>query len=229
MCEFYKLTVVILAYILVPVLLLSFLTTLTPSGQNDAFSNSPRERDGGYVITEENFKQSDYLGNCCLIAGMAALPGNAELLNRVVPPSGRNFRLGRFEFNIYKLGKLHQVAIGVKSLPRTSGISSGEMIGPLLEKAFVDLHFDGDYADSWGIPPSYVTASLTDGFFEEFTNVAVDFGFEINEVIRHGLKTKSPMTVSFAKVPGSKLEENHCYTLLGVDDGAVKVFNPYGS
>ena len=61
------------------------------------------------------------LGNCGLVAAMATLAGNKELYDRVVP-AGQNFRRGsrqlKFEFNLYKLGKLHRVAVDKVGLPR---------------------------------------------------------------------------------------------------------------
>ena len=70
------------------------------------------------VITEKSFVQSKHLGNCCLVAAMATLPGNAGLHRQAVR-DGQEFTLGRgeFEFNIHKLGKQHRVVVGSKSLP----------------------------------------------------------------------------------------------------------------
>ena len=76
---------------------------------------------GNYEFSEKSFRQSYVLGNCGLVAAMATLAGNKELYDRVVPP-GQNFRRGsvqrKFEFNIYKLGRLHRVVVDIESLPR---------------------------------------------------------------------------------------------------------------
>ena len=199
--------------------------------ENSQARSGDKKIDG--AMTEKNFIQSKYLGNCCLIAGMATLPGNAELRNKVVPPSGQNSGNER-EFNIYKLGKLHRVVADVDSLPRRNGTelvfstsANDDMVGPLLEKAYVDLHFDGDYWSSDSVYPITVFTSLTNNYTEEFRNVSVDLPFEISEVVNHGLKTNSPMLVQFRGKPG-ELQGHHCYTLLGLQDGHVEVYNPHG-
>ena len=151
MVKFYKVKLFIL--------FLTFLVTQaslvsSSSSNNDTFVNDLPNNNSYDFITEKNFIHSVNLGDCCLIAGMATLPGNAELRDHVMQPSGQNFTLGnqQSQFNIYKLGKLHRVKVDVNDLPITSknellysSSANDNMIGPLLEKAFVDLYFDGDY------------------------------------------------------------------------------------
>lgn len=103
---------------------------------------------------------------------MAALPGNAELRHQVVS-SGKNFTIapGNEEFEFY----LYRVAVDSKSLPRTqdgsefifSGSANDKMVGPLLEKSLIDLHFDGNYWLFHAVFALTVLTSFTDGYFEE--------------------------------------------------------------
>ena len=123
----------------------------------------------------------------------------------------------------------------MNSLPRTSknellysSSANDDMVCPLFEKAFVDLYFDGDYFSSQIVAPSTVLTSFTNGYFEKFRNFAFDSAIDINAVIDHGLKTNSPMLVGFRKKSGI-LQEFHCYTLVGIQNDMVKVYNPYGS
>ena len=70
-------------------------------------------------LTELNFVQSKKLGNCGMVAAMASLANNRELLKRVVPVNQsfedksffRSKRPSEFVFNLYKNGKLHQVVV----------------------------------------------------------------------------------------------------------------------
>ena len=209
---------------------------LTPSsrGCGDTFVSREQENNFDDVITEKSFVQSRVLGNCCLVAGMAALPGNAELLHRVLPS---NFTKSQknLQFNIYRAGELHRVEVDAKSLPTKEGGSelvysssaNGDMVGPLLEKALIDVHFGGDYESSEPTCPSTVLASFTNGYYEDFPIVSHNYGFKISDVVKHGLKSNSPMVVQFAGAPG--LFEEHCYTLLDVKNGTVKLYNPHGS
>ena len=192
-----------------------------------------------YEFSEKSFRQSYVLGNCGLVAAMATLPSNKELYDQVVP-SGQNFRRGsrqrKFEFNIYKLGKLHRVAVDVGSLPRNkenelvySGSNNDDMVGPLLEKALVDLHFDGDYKSTYAIRPSFVLSSFTNSYYEDFPSVSIDLTFDISEVIDHGLKTNSPMVVGFKEdTPDGFLLKNHYYTLVNVTNNVINLYNPHG-
>ena len=155
-------------------------------------------------------------------------------------PAGQNFRRGsrqrKFEFNIYKLGKLHRVAVDKVGLPRNkeneliySDSNNDDMIGPLLEKALVDLHFDGDYESTYGICFSFVLSSFTNSYYEDFPSVSIGLTFDISEVINHGLKTNSPMVVSFeVDTADGLLLKNHYYTLVNVTNNVVKLYNPNG-
>ena len=187
------------------------------------------------VITEKSFVQSRVLGNCCLVAAMATLPGNAELRRQAVP-NGQDFTVGRgeFEFNIHKLGIRRRVAVDPKSLPQTengtlifSRSANDDFFGPLLEKALIDLLFEGDYRSSHMVLPSHVLCSLFNNYFEEFPSVSAKLPFEISELVEHGLKPNSPMVVEFKNRSGI-LKGYHCYTLLDIRDGVAEVYDPHG-
>ena len=69
-------------------------------------------------VTEHSFIQG-YLGNCGMIAAMASLANNRELINKVVPPD-QNFKNvsnsdikkpSQFRFYLYKNGKAHVVVV----------------------------------------------------------------------------------------------------------------------
>ena len=207
----------------------SILTVLLSNSHNGVLATDSRHVDRNFddVINEKSFVQSKVLGNCCLVASMATLAGNAELYNKVV-----DFSNGKFEFNIHKLGKLHRVAVDADSLPRTnsklvySTSANDDVVGPLLEKALVDLHFDGDYESCSAVPATTVLTSLTNGYFEEFPVFSTALPFKANEVVNFGLKTGAQVLVTFKRPEDSRVF--HCYTLLDVRDGVARVYNPHG-
>ena len=207
----------------------SILTVLLSNSHNGVLATDSRHIDRKFddVINEKSFVQSKVLGNCCLVASMATLAGNAELLNKVV-----DFSNEKFEFNIHKLGKLHRVAVDADSLPRSdskliySTSANDDVVGPLLEKALVDLHFGGKYECCRAVPATTMLTSLTNGYFEEFHVFSTKLPFRASDVVNHGLKTNSQMVVTL-KRPQYK-REYHCYTLLDIRDGVAKVYNPHG-
>ena len=105
--------------------------------------------------------------------------------------------------------------------------ANDDFIGPLLEKALIDLLFDGDYQSSYMVLPSHVLSSLFNNYFEEFPSVSAKLPFEISELIQHGLKTNSPMVVEFRN-KSEILHREHCYALLGIRDGVAEVYDPHG-
>ena len=208
---------------------------LTRSGHDGTFVSRKQENNLDHSFTEKSFIQSRILGNCCLVAGMATLPGNSELRHQVLP-SNLSKSQESLQFNIHRTGELHRAEVDVKSLPTTgywselvySSSANGDMVGPLLEKALVDVLYGGEYESSEGACPSTVLASFNNGLYEQFP-IPSYFGLEIvKSAVEHGLKSNSPMVVAF----GGKLEglyEEHCYTLLDVKNGTVKLYNPHGS
>ena len=155
------------------------------------------------TITVYNFIQGK-VGNCGMISSMSTLANDKNLFNKVVP-IGQNFyskNSSNVVFNLYKLGKLYEVEVN-KTLPTKyysliyCRSSNNNIIGPLLEKAHVKLHFDGNYESSDGVPACFVMSSLTNYFFEELLVTSNDNNFNIDKLINHGLKTKSQMVVSF--------------------------------
>ena len=199
-------------------------------------------------ITEHNFLQGR-LGNCNMIASMATLAGNRELYDKVVP-GGQKFQITpqpntgdppEFVFNLYKFGKLHKVVVD-EFLPTDenrliySKSSNGNLVGPLLEKALVKLHFNGNYEAAVGINGNDVFTSFTNNFFEHYFSYSKDKHYinysksKLDDLIRHGLKTKSQMLVSFIReVPEYNLLFSHGYTLIDMKDNLVNLYNPHGN
>ena len=99
MLKFYTVKALILAFSLLAV------CAAANFSSHDDLTDSRANETNYDVITEKSFVQSKHLGNCCLIAALATLPGNAELRRQAVP-DGQDFMIGRgeFEFNIHKLG-----------------------------------------------------------------------------------------------------------------------------
>ena len=103
---------------------------------------------------------------------------------------------------------------------------NNNFLGPLLEKALVKLHFDGDYRLAEGIDPIDVFASFSNAFYERINN-----GDSVNilDTIHSGKKNNFLMTVSFiATLPKYKILDQHVYTLIDKTKDAVKLYNPHG-
>ena len=124
--------------------------------------------------TVYNFIQGK-IGNCGMISSMSLLAKDKDLYNKVVP-TGQNFDINdssKVVFNLYKLGTLYEVEVD-KTLPTKDNrlIScrsyNDNLVGPLLEKALVKLHFDGNYELSDNVRAPFIMSSLTNNFFEEF-------------------------------------------------------------
>ena len=157
---------------------------------------------------------------------MASLANNRELLKRVVPVSQsfedksffRSKRPSEFVFNLYKNGKLHQVVVNesLVFLKENSYFSSffgpkelyysishnENLVGPMLEKALVNLHFDGKYELAQGVLPTNILSSLTNNFFEHFkstTRCSNEILSIVSKMIIRGVNDKLLMVVRFAK------------------------------
>ena len=199
---------------------------------NNNFTN--KKADGN--VTVNNFKQGK-LGNCAMVSSMATLATNEGLYNKVVP-KGQNFQKSFFPifnfskvaFNLYKQGKLHNVEVD-KKLPIGAnggliyGRSSNEnLVGPLLEKALVQLHFDGRYEAARGVPATFVMASLSNSFFEEFASESKKLSSELEMAMEHGVKTNCQMVVCD--------DNRHAFALLGYDrqdeKKPIKLYDPHG-
>ena len=206
---------------------------------NNALGNlNIRDIDENYNITVFNFKQG-YIGNCGMICAMSNLAANEILFKKVVP-EGQNFDSSNSTevvFNLYKLGTLYKVKVN-KKLPTENDeliscrSSNKNLVGPLLEKALVQLHFGGNYRLSKSVCATVVMSSLTNNFFEDLNFLSNENNFRLEEALNHCLKTKSQMAVSFKEsVSKYKIEMDHYYNLLEVDNknkDFVKLYNPHG-
>ena len=198
-------------------------------------------------ITEYNFIQGYEPGNCGMIASMATLASNLELYNKVVP-SGQNFRFNsqssnsnssEFVFNLYKLGKLHKVVVdGILPTDRNGLIYSESynenLVGPFLEKALIKLHFDGKYDSAEGITGYNVLRSFSNNVCERYVsylNKCKNYSrLNVDDLINHGLKTKSQMVVTFKEdVLKYSLRIFHFYTLVDIKNNGVKLYDPHGN
>ena len=191
-------------------------------------------------ISVYNFIQGK-VGNCGMISSMSQLAINKDLYSKVVP-RGQNFdkkNSSKVVFHLYKLGKLHKVIVD-KKLPYDGNelkyctSSSSNFLGPLLEKALVELHFDGNYELAKGVPASFVMSSLTNNFFEDLLVTSNDKSFDIDKLINHGLETKSQMAVNFLQENLSHLNlyTNHYYAILHEENtkcnDSIFFYNPHG-
>ena len=205
--------------------------------QYSIHTSSDEKNDANCDVTEHNFVQG-IIGNCGMVSAMATLPSNRELYSRVIPKKICNLAAEydsskpEFEFNLYKFGKLHKVVID-DSLPEMYGhlmycqrTENGSFVGPLLEKALIQLLCDGSYESAIGTFGHQVLTSFTNSFFEFYSK---DYNFKVKngnvmnlpDLVKHGLITKSQMTVAFTG-------EGHAYTLVDIRDDLVKLYNPHG-
>ena len=196
-------------------------------------------------ITEYNFLQG-MLGNCGMIASMATLASNIELYNKVVP-SGQNFQINsksytsdssEFVFYLYKFGKLYKVVVD-KTLPTDekglfySRSYNENLVGPFLEKALIALHFDGKYESARSVKGENVLTSISNNLFEKYRILPTILNnyseLKVDDVIDHGLKTKSPMVVGFYRdISKYGLNGMHYYCLVDKKDNQVKLYDPHG-
>ena len=194
------------------------------------------------TVNQYSFKQGK-LGNCGMIAVMASLINNDELYGKVVP-QGQRFKTllnyfmnggpSTFQFNLYKCGKPYQVVVNEKlpfyknNLFYCSSLNSS-FVGPLLEKALVALNYGGNYDLALGVNSEQIFSSLTNNFFEVF---GMNYPkLNKSQVISHGLKTNSLMTVTFQNnitYQDFELKNNHVYYLLDIEENKVWIYNPHG-
>ena len=196
-----------------------------------------------YDVTELNFIQGEKLGNCGMIASMASLARNREVLEKVVPVNQSfNEKPSEFAFNLYKRGKPHRVVVNESLFLRKfsclsflfnmkklyySQSHNNNFVGPLLEKALIKLHFDKDYDLSYGVSVSTVLSSFTNNFFEEFSKADLSrLDYKLKSVIAHGRTNKCLMVVSFNKNTFS-LVSDHAYTIVDCKKDKVYLYNPH--
>ena len=197
-------------------------------------------------VTEHNFKQGNS-GNCCMIAAMASLATNDQIYNKVVEQSDSksktleeidaaitNKNCTKIVFNLYKSGKLYRVEVNDNlwcffNKLYYSRSSNNNFFGSLLEKALVELHFDGKYKSAEGCNELVMLSSLTNALFEKLVFNRNFLIYENHDIILHGVKTKSLMVVSFKKT-GRKfnLRPRHAYLLVDMNKDIVKLYNPHG-
>ena len=77
MLKFYTVKALILAFSLLAV------CAEANFSSHDDLTDSRANKTNYDVITEKSFVQSKHLGNCCLVAAMATLPGNADLFAKL--------------------------------------------------------------------------------------------------------------------------------------------------
>ena len=185
-----------------------------------------------------NFIQGS-IGNCGMVSAISLLANNKGLYEKVVP-KGQNFDMkndSKITFNLYKLGQLHKVIVDKKlefegnELKYCKSIDNN-LIGPLLEKALVKLHFEGNYKTVDSVPASFVFSSLSNNFFEEFHFNGKE-STDINKIISHGFRTNSQMVVSFNddEAPKLSLKNRHYYSLCGIEKNKkdnLVLYNPHG-
>ena len=197
-------------------------------------------------VTEHNFKQGN-LGNCSMIAAMASLATNDQIYKKVVEQSdsksktleeidavNTNKNCTKIVFNLYKSGKPYCVEVNDNlwfffNKLYYSRSSNNNFFGSLLEKALVELHFDGKYKSAEGCNKLIMLSSLTNALFEKLVFTDNFLIYENHDIILHGVKTKSLMVVSFKKT-GRKfnLRPCHSYLLVDMNKDIVKLYNPHG-
>ena len=157
-------------------------------------------------VTEHSFIQGK-LANCGMVAAMASLANNRELINKVIP-KGQNFKrdslsdskeVSEFQFNLYKYGKPHRAVVNeslffwddpvkLNKLYYSDG-RDRNFVGPLLEKALMETHFKGDYKSAGSVDAVNVLTSFTNSFFEEFYDCdLIGLGYKLEDLITHGKK-----------------------------------------
>ena len=186
-----------------------------------------------------NFIQGS-LGNCGMVSSISLLANNKYLYEKVIP-KGQDFDIknpSKVMFHLYKLGELHKVIVDKKLLYDGNELKycrsiNSNLIGPLLEKALVFLHFDGNYESAKSVPASFILSSLTNNFFETFYFHTNKNCLDINKLISCGLKSKSLMVVTFKDKRALKLNlrNHHFYSLVNVEKSktnSIKLYNPHG-
>ena len=197
-------------------------------------STVPVKCDTFNSIDEFNFYQSHKLGNCGMIAALATIASNKDVFHKVVP-RGQNFDVSaqsdgkkEFVFYLYKLGILNKVAVDKSGL-NYSVCTKNSVLGPLLEKALVQLHFDGNYESSQSVPGTQILSSLANYFFEEHLTESDDSFFGVEELFDYGLKNRCQMILYFKDDSEEyDYEGNHYYTLMDASPDSVFLYDSHG-
>ena len=198
-------------------------------------------------VTEHSFIQGR-LGNCGMIAAMASLANNRELIDKVFPRNQNfnnnsltdNKEISEFSFNLYKNGKPHKVVVDENLFFWNDSIDSNKLyysygreqnfLSSLLEKALVETHFEGDYGLATAVHPVKIITSFSNAFFEELYKPDLnDLGYKLGDVVTHGKRTNSLMVVGFKnELPEYHIQNYHAYTLIDCSEDAVKLYDPEG-
>ena len=103
-------------------------------------------------------------------------------------------------------------------------------VGPLLEKALIELLFNGNYELAHGDGTMNVLNSFTNSYFEEFYGPGlIDLGYNVKDVIIHGKKSNSLMVITFkTTVSEYNILDCHVYSLIDLTEDGVKLYNPHG-
>ena len=106
------------------------------------------------------------------------------------------------------------------------------MVDPLLEKLLIQFLIGRNYESAEEAHNHQVLTSFTNGIFdivcwngclkddEHYRHVIYVPDIKVDELVKHGLKTKSQITIAFNG-------ESNCYTLVNVRDDSVKLYNLY--
>ena len=99
----------------------------------------------------------------------------------------------------------------------------------MLEKALVQLLFEGKYEKARRVAAVKVFTSFTNTFFEQIIKYGNDFNIHnLNDIINYGVRTKSLMAVTFKKDMKKTLLAKHYYTLIDINEKFVEIYNPHG-
>ena len=192
-----------------------------------------------------------------MIAAMASLANNRELLNKVVPRD-QNFKIysiseksslrdheemSEFSFQLYKNGKPHVLVVNEKltfwnwTIPffwntlYYSCSCNQNFVGPLLEKALIELLFKGNYELAKSVNAVNIFTCFSNSLFEEihYSDLG-NFGFKLKDVITHGIKTNSLMVVDFKdNASNVNILDLHYYSLIDYKEDMLKLYDPHGT